>query len=131
MNEWIAVKDRLPDRAIGGAENWHTEPIIVCAYGNYCNEGWEHYEYEILTGIFIKFEDELCFEPDRWTLFLPEEGDFLPLDDEFKFHDEKDACMFYVNEESDETEYHDRFIQILAWMPFPEPYKEVKHEDIL
>ena len=129
---WIPCSERLPNRAEDGCSNWHTNPVTVCIYGN--GWDWKEFDYEILTGIFIEYEDEetgekdLCFKPDRITTFLPDEFDFVPLDGEFKYHFPKDECMYY--EDDDITvKYHDRFFEILAWMPLPEPYKAERRED--
>ncbi|MEE1352072.1 MAG: hypothetical protein UHM23_08510 [Clostridia bacterium] len=127
---WIPVKERLPERAEGGCDNWHTERVMVSAYGNMNDDGWESYETEIMTGRFIELEDaetrekDLCFEPDTITLFMPDEWDFIILDKDFKGHDKKENCLFYIDDTMTKTEYHDRFIQITAWQPLPEPYRE-------
>lgn len=134
MSEWIPVKERLPKRAEGGASNWHTDTVIVCMYGNAQYDGYEDFDYEILTGIFVELEDaetgkkELCFEPDRFTLFIPDNWDFFPLDENFETHLPKNECMFLVDDYSDKTEFHDKYFKVLAWMPLPEPYKAESEE---
>ena len=128
--QWIPCSERLPEREKTGCSNWHTKSVLVCAYGNACTDGYEYFDYEILMGYFIEMEDEetgqksLCFEPDNRTLFIPEEWDFLDLDEDFKCHMSIDECTFYTDETLTQTEFHDKYIQILAWMPLPKPYKE-------
>lgn len=128
--KWIPVSERLPERDTGGAWNWQSVNVIVCAYGNACSEGWEDYDYEILTGNFTANGEtekgELWFEPDRFTLFVPDDWDVIPLDKDFKGHLSKEECTFYTDDSCTETEFHDRYIQILAWMPLPKPYKGVE-----
>lgn len=125
---WTSVREGLPKMN----SDWHTDPCIVCMKGNACFEGWEDFEYEILTGRFLAANDmetnekSLCFEPDRVTQFMPDDWDLFVLDKDFKAHLDEAECMFYTDDSITEAEYHDCYYQVLAWMPLPEPYKEEK-----
>ena len=101
---------------------------IVCVYGNAGWDDFETFEREILTGKFRIDNGEIAFEPDRFTEFIPEDWDYLDLDKEYKCHHASEDCTYYTDDSCTETEFHDRYIQILAWMPLPKPYEPQESE---
>lgn len=105
------------------------EMVLVAMCGNANSEGdWETYETAVLLGKFQLIGDietekeELCFKPENYPLFVPDDWDFFPLDKDFKTHLDIDECLFNVAESDFEQkwEYHDKYYAVVGWMPIPE-----------